>query len=542
MGSHGYQVGVLLVALALVLAGGPALVPAGGPALATSVPTEQRHDAPQPTATASQSADAAAQETTTARATTVQQDDETDNESITAEELLREAEAAYEGYDSFTARQITTATVDGNASNATARVFYERPDRTRIEYLGPSPQAGTVVVSNGSQALIYNATNNTVQRFDQPRLAGTGGGFFDSIVRSLRGLNTTYRGTETVEGRETYVLTAQSSERPGPNVSQTFYLDAETYFPVQQRSAVTLTQDGETIETDTTTVYANVTLNPDLPADTFDFTPPAGATVVESAIAVDTYDSVAAAQETVAFRIREPGYLPAGYEFDRTAVFRFGDASNVILNYVDESGVALTVTQTDLPDAANATGENATETVGFGEPISFDGRNGTLAAFGTDRTLVFDCAGQQISVSGRLNRSELVRVAASISCVQAQETAPDPETTTAEPEETTPAPELEETTPVPESADPVFTEPFSIERGGLTVSVGPPRDPDGDGAYEDVNGDGRVGPLDATLHSLVVSAVEANRLSLTEAQRDALDVNGDGVLDYEDAVAILRDE
>lgn len=529
MGSHGYQVGVLLVALALVLAGGPAAV--------TGTLAEQRHDAPQPTATAPQSAAAASglQETTT-----VQQDDGTGNESVTADRIIEEAAAAYEGYDSFTARQITTATVDGNASNATARVFYERPDRTRVEYLGPSPQAGTIVVSNGSQALIYNATNNTVQRFDQPRLAGTGGGFFDSIVRSLRALNATYRGTETVDGRETYVLTAQSSERPGPNLSQTFYLDTETYFPVQQRSAVTLTQDGETVETDTTTTYANVTLNPDLPADTFEFDPPAGATVVESAIEVDSYDSVAAAQETVEFRIREPSYLPAGYEFDRTAVFRFGNASNAILNYVNESGVALTVTQTDLPDGANATGENATETVGFGEPISFDGRNGTFAAFGTDRTLVFDCAGQQISVSGRLDRSELVRVAASIPCAEAQETTPEPETTTAEPEETTTAPGPETTAPGP--AGPVFTEPFSIERSGLTVSVGPPRDPDGDGAYEDVNGDGRVGPLDATLHSLVVRAVEANRLSLTEAQRDALDVNGDGTLDYEDAVAILRDE
>ena len=38
----------------------------------------------------------------------------------------------------------------------------------------------------------------------------------------------------------------------------------------------------------------------------------------------------------------------------------------------------------------------------------------------------------------------------------------------------------------------VFPDPVEIAVAGLTVSVGPPADVDGDGIYNDINGDGAV--------------------------------------------------
>ena len=86
--------------------------------------------------------------------------------------------------------------------------------------------------------------------------------------------------------------------------------------------------------------------------------------------------------------------------------------------------------------------------------------------------------------------------------------------------------------------DAIFPEPVEISVAGLTVSVGPPQDVDDDGIYSDLNGDGEVTVLDAVLHAVVVTAVDAGELDLSDEQADAVDVNGDGAVTYDDALEI----
>lgn len=86
--------------------------------------------------------------------------------------------------------------------------------------------------------------------------------------------------------------------------------------------------------------------------------------------------------------------------------------------------------------------------------------------------------------------------------------------------------------------DSVFPDPVEISIAGITVSVGPPQDVDDDGVYNDLNGDGEVTVLDAVLHAVVVTAVNAGELELTGEQADAVDVDGDGDVDYDDALAL----
>jgi hypothetical protein len=69
--------------------------------------------------------------------------------------------------------------------------------------------------------------------------------------------------------------------------------------------------------------------------------------------------------------------------------------------------------------------------------------------------------------------------------------------------------------------------PFS---GPIAGNMEPPVDPDGDGLYEDVNGDGNVAFDDA------VSIAFAG--DLTESQQSALDFDNDGDVDFDDAVAL----
>jgi outer membrane protein assembly factor BamB len=77
------------------------------------------------------------------------------------------------------------------------------------------------------------------------------------------------------------------------------------------------------------------------------------------------------------------------------------------------------------------------------------------------------------------------------------------------------------------SASPLFTDPIP----GTGASA-PPTDPDGDGLYEDVNGDGTVDFDDA------VALAFADTGDLTPEQRDALDFDRDGDVDFADAVEL----
>jgi hypothetical protein len=90
------------------------------------------------------------------------------------------------------------------------------------------------------------------------------------------------------------------------------------------------------------------------------------------------------------------------------------------------------------------------------------------------------------------------------------------------------------------SGSDVFSDPVTISLAGLTIEVGPPMDNDSDGVYEDLNGDGELTVLDAVLHAVVVTVVEEGELDLTSEQADAVDVDRDGDVGYDDASALAR--
>jgi PKD repeat protein len=80
----------------------------------------------------------------------------------------------------------------------------------------------------------------------------------------------------------------------------------------------------------------------------------------------------------------------------------------------------------------------------------------------------------------------------------------------------------------------VVAEPLPAFDGPVpgTGSAAPPTDPDGDGRYEDVDGDGEADFADA----IALAFVDGS--ALTGAQRAALDFDGDGDADFDDAVEL----
>ncbi len=88
----------------------------------------------------------------------------------------------------------------------------------------------------------------------------------------------------------------------------------------------------------------------------------------------------------------------------------------------------------------------------------------------------------------------------------------------------------------------VFPKPLTITSHGVVLfKLGPPRDLDGDGRYEDVTGDGRFSVRDVVAFAVVENAYRHDHLDLNDRQVAAFDFDHDGTLTRKDVVALARD-
>ena len=84
--------------------------------------------------------------------------------------------------------------------------------------------------------------------------------------------------------------------------------------------------------------------------------------------------------------------------------------------------------------------------------------------------------------------------------------------------------------------DSVF--PSAIVLPRYNIAIGPPRDVDADGQYEDVNGNRVLTYSDVVSLSIIRSLYSQGAIQLTEDQRRGLDFNGDDVFDWRDIRAL----
>jgi outer membrane lipoprotein-sorting protein len=258
---------------------------------------------------------------------------------------------AAERYASIEGVAATKVTVveRGTETSRTVTEIRKRPgtDARREAVVGAADRRHDLTVSNGSTMWLYDRDANVVERFalsgseegsrgeqlerlfarlnvtdpsesatapTSPAIsplpvvgsAGSTPGGGDPTETTAHGVS--YNGTATVDGRTTYVLEIEPRGDAGSAYRQTLWVDAERFFPLKQRTQ--WTADGERVST--TTTYRNVTFDPGLADSTFEFDPPANATVETLDVPkTTTYDSVRALRSNAEMAVPTPELPPS---------------------------------------------------------------------------------------------------------------------------------------------------------------------------------------------------------------------------------------
>ncbi|MGB9965860.1 LolA family protein [Halobacterium hubeiense] len=303
--------------------------------------------------------------------------------------------------------------------------------------LAPESRAGDVTVVDEDGAMLYDADENEVTRVPQ-----TAGGaranrsaYLDRVVSAARsddvaapsegvsplpvvpatrsgpsipadaieGFEVEYLGTDRVAGRTAHGFELTAVSEAALSANRTLWLDSEYYYPLA--TSQRLTFGNRTVETSTR--LTDVTFDADLPADAFAFEVPENATVETLDVPTQSFDSVRALREHVAFSVPEPE-VPATYEFDG-ARYVGGNATRATLQYDSPDGQRLTVTK-----ATSAPDEGFFES---GENVTVAGRDAKYVTTPRTKFVSWTCEDARYSVVATdLDEDALLAVAESVAC------------------------------------------------------------------------------------------------------------------------------
>jgi len=323
----------------------------------------------------------------------------------------------------------------------------------RLERRGESGLGADLVVSNGTTTWSYDGETNNVTRLDRS-VAGSFTGRAERIERLFARLERTATtpsdddpgpgvvsfpgtamtrpgptpsvpadatdgygvelvGAEQVDGRTAYVLRVDGDDTANGsfgNYSRTMWIGTEHFLPLKQHTTWT-TADGDRVST--TVTFTNVTVDSDFEDGTFEFEPPANATVSDPAFdGPETYDSREALAANTTESVPDPA-LPPDFSLETARHFESETVSSVGLVYTNETA-RLAVSRVTLHgEPANLTTGNASR----GEPITIDGRNGTYARTGPYAAVSLRCGESRLSISGTaVSKALLTEVGASVDC------------------------------------------------------------------------------------------------------------------------------
>jgi len=350
-----------------------------------------------------------------------------------------------ESIDAIKATVISTIDTDTVTNTSRIRMI-SRPEtgEMRAEILGSGEQSGTLVVSNGSTMYLYDRKANRVQVIEMENLSSLNSDSMEPMVKIFGALNDasdneranvsvtslpvvptgsgsavagaqslsvygnvslSYEGMESVDGRDAYVV-EMLPQGENPIIEEnTYWFDEEWYYPIKSVGTSNLSVLNGTISME----YRNVTFNPEISNDTFEFDIPENATVANNSfttnITTETYDSQDGLS-TAAQRLLPEPEIPAEYRFEAGTLIENGTRESISMRYTNGSESLLV----GVRPTASGSGS------GLGETIDVDGHNATIATIRSTHSLTLECGETTYSVTGAASRETIIEIAESLDC------------------------------------------------------------------------------------------------------------------------------
>ncbi|WP_247002796.1 outer membrane lipoprotein-sorting protein [Halosolutus gelatinilyticus] len=337
-----------------------------------------------------------------------------DGSTLDAETIAENVQERHEEIDDLRGVQRTTVEFGDETTTTTLEVWERSPDQYRQEVRSSTAghtTEGDVTVANESGVWSYSASDDVVRTFEFESDAGAGGtiGTMDEaqLERFLETFDVEHLGTDTVADRDVHVIrltpsneSAADDELAGIYDELKLWVDEEYWYPLQQRAELTIGGESQTV----TTTFEEIEFNADVADERFAFDPPEGAEIVTAEdVTRETFDGLEAASDAAPFDVAAPDE-PDGYSFETATVIDDGTGTiTVSATYAGpDDGLWLSVT--DDRDAEPP-----------GEEVTVDGTEATLVD-GRVNALYWTCGDLEYSLSGDLERTQLVETAASIDC------------------------------------------------------------------------------------------------------------------------------
>jgi outer membrane lipoprotein-sorting protein len=316
---------------------------------------------------------------------------------MSADEIASMMEAKQESIEDFSATMVMTSSFGGEDMTMRATMVTKPPDKSRVEYTEPAELAGTVMVTNGSTMWMYDPAKNRVTKMALPEDMPSEMDYTELVKNLLDENDISLEGIEDIGGRSTYVIkaTPKNETERGLFSNTRVWVDRENLMLLGMEM---YDKDDNLISK---VEYRDITFNTGIPDSNFIFEAPAGAEVVETSFA----------RANLTFDLRVPSYLPDGYEFDHVMMFGdvFGDGQEMVSLYYTNGDERLHLTEWVGDDT-----EQHESMMGDPEVVSINGTDGEFVSMFGMNVLQWSADGIDYSLSGGLEKDELVNVAESL--------------------------------------------------------------------------------------------------------------------------------
>ena len=321
---------------------------------------------------------------------------------ISEEKIAEKMKEKYESIEDYTGIMIMESQIGNEIQHTEMEVKFKKP----YYYWTKDLKTGIITVSNEKTTWIYDPQRNTATKieiseemYEYIKKMRERIDYGKIIEKILEEYDVKLLGSEKVEGRDCYVLDLKEKN---DSMHIKMWVDKEYWMPIKMETEMKI--GNEVMKT--IAIYKNLKFNVGLSEKDFEFTPPEGAKIIERKLEEPEKMSLEEAEQKAGFKVLMPCYIPSGFKFEGATVLETVEGKMVSMRY--RSGEKF-LTITELLSEEKREDK-------IGEEVDINGIKGRLVTFMNITSVKWICGELTITVSGNIDKEEVLKVARSIEC------------------------------------------------------------------------------------------------------------------------------